>query len=232
MKRIVFSPHIDDAFLSLGGSILNWRKSGEKVLIVNIFSISNFSKGEAGDKEKVTEIRKEEEMEVKKETGVESLFLDFPEALLRGYKMRKEDPFYPDSFDESIDGETVKLVGKEVSKYFEDSAMHYFPLAIGEHVDHVLVKKIGEKVLKEGKLKYLSFYEEIPYVGWFGVPEEPIKELDLKPRTQPVDVEKKVEIAKKYSSQIEEEWVRCLVKHANSISREGGYERVWIKEGK
>ena len=36
MNRIVFEPHVDDAFLSLHGHIQNWLKAGDKVLVVSV----------------------------------------------------------------------------------------------------------------------------------------------------------------------------------------------------
>ena len=37
-RHIVIEPHADDAFLSLGGHIEMWRKRGEPVLIVTVYS--------------------------------------------------------------------------------------------------------------------------------------------------------------------------------------------------
>src|SRR5690349_21591803 len=36
VSRIVLSPHLDDAALSLGGSIARWAAAGERILIVTV----------------------------------------------------------------------------------------------------------------------------------------------------------------------------------------------------
>jgi hypothetical protein len=37
-QRIIFEPHADDAFLSLGGHIERWKKEGDSIRIVTVYS--------------------------------------------------------------------------------------------------------------------------------------------------------------------------------------------------
>ena len=97
------------------------------------------------------------------------VFLDLPDAVFRGYQgdnrllgsVRDDDePPY-----EHVRREIVRL----------EPQMVYFPLAVGNHVDHQLVREVGLSMLAEGRrwvmpgpsfLGRLSFYEDYPYAWW------------------------------------------------------------------
>jgi LmbE family N-acetylglucosaminyl deacetylase len=97
------------------------------------------------------------------------VFLDLPDAVFRGYHgdeqllgaVREDDePPY-----EIIRREVVRL----------EPQMVYFPLGVGNHVDHQLVREVGVALLGEGSrwvmpgpnfLGRLSFYEDFPYAWW------------------------------------------------------------------
>ena len=62
MEICVISPHIDDAFLSLHTYLSKLKEQGEDILVVNVFSRTNFSKIGTSVEEK-TRYRKQEELE-------------------------------------------------------------------------------------------------------------------------------------------------------------------------
>jgi LmbE family N-acetylglucosaminyl deacetylase len=97
------------------------------------------------------------------------VFLDLPDAVFRGYQgdeqllgaVRDDDePPY-----EVIRREIVRL----------EPQMVYFPLAVGNHIDHQQVREVGLALLAEGRrwvmpvpsfVGRLSFYEDYPYAWW------------------------------------------------------------------
>ncbi len=225
--KIIFSPHIDDAFLSLGGSILDWKEKGENILVVNVFSVSNYTQYGIGEAEEVTEERKKEEIKVQKKTGVSSVFLDFPEALLRGYEMQKKEPYYPNKLNKKAEKKWFPQIKEVLFSYFKEEEEVYFPLAIGNHVDHLLVREAGRSFLKKKEKKgTVWFYEDIPYAQRYKLPENFIKKMGLNSFKKEIDLSRKVGIVKEYNSQVEEKWIEELREYAKKIYRKGG-ERLW-----
>ena len=141
--------------------------------------------------------------------------LDLPDAVFRGYEgdeqllgAVRDDDLAP--FD-LLRREILRLEPQQV----------YFPLAIGDHVDHQLCREVGVALLDEGRqwvmpgpdlVGRISFYEDFPYAWWrdfAGIADLP--ELDLPPGVslQPrvVDIsdtlERKAAGLRMYESQIE-----------------------------
>ena len=97
------------------------------------------------------------------------IFLDLPDASARGYTTDaqllggiRDDDIAP---DDAIYREIVRLEPQKV----------YFPLAVGNHVDHQLVRDTSLGLLAEGRrwvmpgpdwVGRISFYEDFPYAWW------------------------------------------------------------------
>jgi LmbE family N-acetylglucosaminyl deacetylase len=97
------------------------------------------------------------------------VFLDLPPAPARGYSgdeqllgAVRDDDITPDD-----------LLYREIVRL--EPQMVYFPLAVGNHVDHQLCRDAGLGLLHEGRrwvmpgpdfLGRLSFYEDFPYAWW------------------------------------------------------------------
>jgi len=163
---VVLSPHLDDAVLSLGQHILKWKKEGKKVKIITIFTkfsegknLSGYSKdylrksGFNSVKE-FGEARTREDKEAMKILRVDYEHWGFVDAGFRGiYKTReallggrvdKRDDSLEKQIEEKIKGVKVDLF--------------MVPYGVGGHVDHVLLKKLSQKITN----KY--YYLESPYL--------------------------------------------------------------------
>jgi LmbE family N-acetylglucosaminyl deacetylase len=97
------------------------------------------------------------------------VFLDLPDAVFRGY-----------AGDEQLLGEVreddappYEMLRREIVRL--EPQMVYFPLAVGNHVDHQLVREVGLAMLAERRrwvmpgpsfVGRLSFYEDFPYAWW------------------------------------------------------------------
>ncbi len=97
------------------------------------------------------------------------IFLDLPDAVFRGYEGDDELMAAPRDDDlapaDIIRREVVRLEPQKV----------YFPLAVGGHVDHRLVRDVGLGLLAEQPgwvmpgpdwAGIVSFYEDFPYAWW------------------------------------------------------------------
>jgi hypothetical protein len=94
--------------------------------------------------------------------------LDFPEALLRGHTMEELFTIPPDHRDVEIAAKVRDAIASLASQY---PLAHWFvPLAIGEHIDHHIVRDQAIAALQaEGvKSTHLHFYEDLPYAAKLG----------------------------------------------------------------
>lgn len=130
-EAIFVSPHLDDAILSCGGLIAKLTKEKKRILIVTVFT-----KG-------INTVRIKDDMEVCKTLGADYLHLGFVDEVKRRSRLSWIDI-------------KEKLIKKVVVK---NGGVLYFPLGVGRHGDHLLVREVGES-FKDIKV---YFWEDYPY---------------------------------------------------------------------
>lgn len=108
------------------------------------------------------------------------------------------------------------------------------PLALGNHVDHLIAREAGRMALRGRAL--LGFYEDLPYAGELDEPEIAwrIREVQatfaigLQPFVSGAGGERQVArkqaIAALYASQLIPEDLTSIMRHARRL---GGRERLW-----
>lgn len=227
-NRLIVSPHLDDAWFDLGGSITKWRAAGEAVSVIDVFSVQSWIRFDTLPPGLVTVIRKKEEEKNAKRDGVVLEYLDLPEGAIRGYKL-----VFPQTIDWAKDQLTMRRILTLLPKksQFQNAASIYFPLGIGGNVDHLLLREaaisLRETILSWGGR--IAFYEDLPYATEHQLPTKFIVEMKLIPTLQEIDLEKKCASIRTYESQIDESVVRNIKHHACSLGDgQSAYERVWI----
>jgi LmbE family N-acetylglucosaminyl deacetylase len=99
------------------------------------------------------------------------VFLDLPDAVFRGYEGDAELLGGPRDDDPS----PSEILRREITR-LEPQAV-YFPLGVGNHVDHVLCREAGISLLGEARRWVMpgpewsgkvTFYEDFPYAWWQG----------------------------------------------------------------
>ena len=97
------------------------------------------------------------------------IFLDLPDAVHRGYE--GDDQLLGDVRTDDVP--PYDVLRQEILRL--EPQMVYFPLAVGNHVDHQLCREVGLALLAEGRrwvmpgpsfVGRLSFYEDFPYAWW------------------------------------------------------------------
>jgi LmbE family N-acetylglucosaminyl deacetylase len=97
------------------------------------------------------------------------IFLDLPDAVYRGYE--GDDQLLGTVRDD--DEAPYDLLRSEILRL--EPQMVYFPLAVGNHVDHQLCRDVGVGLLAEGRRWVMpapgfvgrtTFYEDFPYAWW------------------------------------------------------------------
>jgi LmbE family N-acetylglucosaminyl deacetylase len=135
----------------------------------------------------VTELRRAEDERYAWFMEASVVQLDLPDAVFRGYETEDELLGTPRDDDEG----PYRLLRQEILRL--EPQMVYFPLAVGNHVDHQLCRDVGLSLIGEGRRWVMpapdfagrtTFYEDFPYAWWhdFSTPADlPGGGLDLPP---------------------------------------------------
>lgn len=219
----IISPHIDDAFLSLGGMIVEWSKLREPIDISYVFSVSNWTSPNAvsmlaypTDKQKVTAIRKSEEMDVNNLVPCTYRFLDFPDAAVRAREGTVTDE------------DLLPQIRKKLETIIDPEAQCFFPLGLG-HPDHLMIRDIGMNLLLDHY--NIWFYEDMPYMAYQellpDVMYNMIAGLGLTPVITPINFHRKLDVLKCYRSQLSAAWLQAITNFSYGVSDNNFYERCW-----
>lgn len=173
LQHLFLSPHFDDAVGSCGGTIARLISMGHSVRILTVFggverepfSMPATVLHAEWKLELPVGHRRLEDASACRVLGCESSFLDFPDALYRqGVDGRHLYPTF-----ESLRGPlapeddlVAERLATEVRGHLPDkSTVFYCPLAIGAHVDHVLVGDCGRILMKHDSI--VVFYRDFYY---------------------------------------------------------------------
>ena len=172
MRWIYISPHFDDAVLSCGGLIFDQARQGIQAEIWTILAgdpppgpLSEFAHqnhdlwGLPGGKQTVA-MRKAEDQEAANRVGAELVHFDIPDCIYRRSGLGQA--LYPETVitaphpaDRKLPQRMAALLSSEL---FEDDRL-VCPLALGGHVDHVLVRQAVESLQRS-----IIYYADVPYV--------------------------------------------------------------------
>jgi LmbE family N-acetylglucosaminyl deacetylase len=173
------------------------------------------------------------------------VFLDLPDAAFRGYEGDEELLGGPREDDLS----PYEILRREIVRLEPQTV--YFPLGIGNHVDHQLCRAAGVAMLAEGRkwvmpgpqwAGTIAFYEDFPYAWWKGfrslddLPFEALagipREVLMTPRYADIgdQLERKVRGISLYESQVprlfgtERDMGRAVRQHAAGVGQLGGLD--------
>jgi len=177
-NSIFFSPHIDDVVLSCGGLISKLEE--KEILVVTIFSdysgeiYSRHAKCylnslKFDNANEYFNSRKKEEKLAAKILDFDFEWLDFPEAIFRFKKKLIFNNFFYTKTSKlfgSVSREDKKImpfirnkIKRILKTYSNTRSKLYFPLGIGNHIDHQILNEIGMDFQKNE----IFFYEDFPY---------------------------------------------------------------------
>jgi LmbE family N-acetylglucosaminyl deacetylase len=147
------------------------------------------------------------------------VFLDLPDAVFRGYEgdaqllgeVRTDDPA------------PVEILRSEIARLEPQKA--YFPLGVGGHVDHQLMRQVGVALLADGPdwimpgPRYagaVTFYEDFPYAYW-----SDFARLDDLPASALAGIPSDVALTPEYAatSEVVERKIRGIALYESQIDR-------------
>jgi len=172
VRWIYLSPHPDDAALCAGGLIHDQAQAGARVEIWTLMSgvpgaeaLSDFAsemhaRWSTTTSRETVEVRRREDLEAGRLLGATVVHFDFEDSIYRrapdgaalyadpvGAPLRAEDATLPAQIARTL---ITRLDGEDVL---------VCPLGVGDHVDHVLVRRAAEMLDRP-----LLYVADIPYV--------------------------------------------------------------------
>lgn len=234
-RILVIEPHMDDAALSVGGTM--WLRRNEcEFTVLSLAGISNFTSYYEVDRDffdiaEVTALRKAESALFLRHVGGRHLTLDLLEAPLRYRNARwtldwfcqHRDAIWALVARSPGSGELEEWTGA-LAKFLTDFDTEeiWIPLGVGNHVDHQLARDACLRVLGKPGLfnaRRVRFYEEMPYtVNWHGHADRVIMALrNAGARIEPecVDVTdamtKKLQLLSIFGSQFKMDFIKPFV---------------------
>lgn len=171
MRFICISPHLDDAVLSIGGLIHAYKRAGQEVEIWTIMSgfpppgelsplaqVLHYQWG-TGSGEETIRIRRQEDDEAAKILGVRNRHFDFQDCIYR--RAKSGEWLHANIFDPPHEEETelIMAIRGEIHSRVSAEDILIGPLAIGMHVDHLIVRRA-----LEGLNRPVQYYPDLPYL--------------------------------------------------------------------
>ncbi len=162
MRYIYFSPHLDDAVLSAGGLISDQTKSGIPVEIWTFMSgvpdeeqLTDFAQsmhtmwGTTSAKETI-QIRREEDRRAASRVGAKAIHFDFLDCIYRrgknGEVLYDAAVYMPPCAE---DADLPAQIAQTMVAWLKPDDVVVSQLAIGGHVDHILVRKAAEMLKRQ-----------------------------------------------------------------------------------
>jgi LmbE family N-acetylglucosaminyl deacetylase len=152
-RHVFLSPHYDDIPLSCGGTAARIAQSGAKPEIALIFgdypdqALTDFAKHlheQWGlSAEEVIDARRAEEAAASALIGAVDVFLPFRDAIYRGDRYTSDEELFGGPKADEADLPERVVSELNVTEDELGTVRLYAPLAIGNHVDHLLVFQAG-----------------------------------------------------------------------------------------
>ena len=233
---IALSPHSDDVAFSLCGMIMN--NDFNAIHVVTVFSVSSCTESDLKYPiDRITEMRKQEDLYFFEslDKNITVTHMDMLDAPLRlGIN---ENQVFSTPIPERDCKETVNIFN-HIKSICKPNVLLFAPLAIGGHIDHLIVRNAALMLADEGYP--IVLYEDLPYSG--DITKEQIDLYILK-----IESEKKVKFSalivnigqafevkiqkiSTYKLQISDLIIGRIIKHANNVGNGNPSERIWVSE--
>ncbi|MBV9300758.1 MAG: PIG-L family deacetylase [Acidobacteriaceae bacterium] len=235
----IVSPHRDDVPFSLYLCLSRWCSLPIQVNVVTVFTVSEYAPranlsetGREAVRSAVTYLRRREDRRVFNliDKRIKVQPLNLLDATLRlGINV--------DSVCKASEGNTAGTYSEvdalsNCFKRFLLRALVLAPLALGDHVDHLIVRAA---VIKSSAPHKLAFYEDLPYAAWVTTASvretihqieqttnAPLKPFIVRHKSQ---ISRKREVIRQYKSQISGADAAEIAGFA--VNYHGG-ERIWV----
>jgi len=229
-KFLILSPHIDDACFSLGGllSELTCTK-----LIWNIFSCSDFHK--YGNIEDVIAKRMDEDQRFCDKINAKNINTAYEDAHARGCMRLREYLGVPTKTVLLNHLDIIENISMQITNAIVDYKIDILciPMAVGNHVDHIMVRQSAILAMMSSSTKIpMFFYEDLPYAIDLRNLNQAKEEISsfylLKEIHTEISELNKTELIKLYETQVTNRDIDLIINHSICIERGKACERLWM----
>lgn len=178
---LVVSPHLDDAVLSIGGSMWTWSRAGHRVVVATVFTADEPAEAPSAVAEHLHRLwggpgamarRRSEDRAAAERLGIEVLHLELEDALHRlDHAGRALYTTLGSLFraPAASDVQVPRAIADRLAE-LPEATLRLAPLGLGNHVDHLHARRGCELAAAAGRHRLL-YYEEFPYAekrfaGW------------------------------------------------------------------
>lgn len=231
VATVIFSPHADDAALSLGG-VIQKKILKQPITLLTIFGRSNYLRNTAFQEnwQEVTRQRMSEDRAFASAAHLNWKFLELPEAGLRlGPSFEKIFSDKPYTKSPAPAGLAAAL--QEVLDVTNPSFL-LAPLGLGRHHDHLIVRGLAGELAGQRQIVTI-YYEDLPYAAEYSEDEilKHAHAFDPNLRLTRVEISSelalKVDALRLYGSQIGAEELKAVSDYANRWHEAHAVERLW-----
>ncbi len=170
MRWVYLSPHLDDAALSAGGLLYDKNLAGEQVEILTIvcgyppqgeltpLAQLLHAQWKTGTAEETIRLRRDEDAHAAGLLGVKSHYLDLPDCIYR--RGPDGEALYQNIFVEPhpFESDLPSHLAQKINGHLQPEDRVICQLALGGHVDHILVRRAAEQLLHP-----LWYVADLPY---------------------------------------------------------------------
>jgi LmbE family N-acetylglucosaminyl deacetylase len=240
---LAVSPHLDDAVMAVGATIVALADAGREVVVCTVFAgqaappfspVAEAFHADCGLGHDAVARRREEDETAVDAVGATAVHLQFLDAIYR----RGKDGWLCSSarsmFDQELqdEPELQSAITMEIGHLIREltPAAVWTCAAIGGHVDHRITRRAAtDAVRRLGRAPVL--WEPLPYAFGLGPPSSPrpLAYADVGGE----HVERKIRAVGRYASQLEmlwpnrEDWRRLFRDHAADRRQYGAPELLW-----
>lgn len=188
LKILVIEPHFDDAIYSMGGTICKLSNTNTDVTVLTVFNVY----------QKANTDRYLEQL-----------------SAFRGYICHLKQLNYKDAVSRSNDLILEKNMFKEIKHKIQQLILDksidimFFPMACGNHVDHIIVHQICKSL----DVKHKYQYEDLPYAYKYSAKSKEGYVICK------IDIEEKIKRCLLYKTQINIETIKKIREHAYLIGK-------------
>jgi LmbE family N-acetylglucosaminyl deacetylase len=203
LRRLLLSPHPDDAAWSCGGVLGQWTGPDRRITVVTVFDGDPPPLGRraaarpVGPAATPPAVRRSEDVAALDRWPLRRLGLGLPDAVFRRDGAGR--PLYPGPLAvrrrvHPADAPLAARVEAAVLPLLADCDEVLLPLAARSHVDHAIVRDAAERALRRVPPRIVRYYAEFPY---------PVRApAGLTAHRQPADFDAWLRAALVYSTQV------------------------------
>ena len=256
LQHVLLSPHFDDVVFSCGALVAQWARSGQRVAIVTICAglppagpLSAYASKlhrrwspqlESLPAQMVAQ-RRAEDLRAADVLGAMAIHLTVPDCIYRlnpdgGWLYEGHAQIFGalHAAEQHLPQQIAQQLGR-VSGVTADTRI-WIPLALGNHVDHQLVRAAAQQCALPGRRGY---YEDYPYAeDATAIAGVTLPDPELAQRSLPVtaqSLEAKLNAISAYESQLSSFWTdgaemrRRVTDYALLVGAGAPAERMWMQ---